>query len=88
MLDPFLGSGTALKVARAMGRAGVGIELNDGYRDLIAQRIRERWEVPDWRKLDILHSATMETGMPAPRKIQYWREGASLPLPEEAPADG
>ena len=66
----------------------MGIELNDGYRDIIAQRIRERRDAPDWRKLDILHSATMETGMPAPRKSQYRREGASLPLPEEASADG
>ena len=83
VLDPFLGSGTTLKVARVMGRAGVGIELNIGYRDLIEKRIHEHWEIPDWRKLDILHSSTMEPGMSAPRKIQYRRQSNSLRLLEE-----
>ena len=71
VLDPFLGSGTTLKVARAMGRDGIGMELNSKYRDLIEGRINERWAVPDWRTLDILHSSTMNPGMATPRKIQY-----------------
>lgn len=87
VLDPFLGSGTTLKVSRVMGRAGVGYEINVGYRDLIERRIQEPWAVPDWKNLDILHSATMTPGMQEPRKIQFLnprsrkrREAASLTL--------
>lgn len=85
VLDPFLGSGTTLKVARAMKRCGIGIELNSGTRDLIVQRIGERYEVPDWRDLDILHSATMLPGMAKPRKVHMLRgtsaAGGSLQAP-------
>ena len=70
VLDPFLGSGTTLKVAEAMGRKGVGVEINDCYLDLIQRKVNERWEVPDWCDLDILHSSTMVTGS-KPRKKQY-----------------
>ena len=71
VLDPLLGSGTTLKVAQVMGRHGHGVELNEDYRNLIEQRINEHWAVPDWRQLDILHSATREPGVTGPRKIQY-----------------
>ncbi len=75
MLDPFLGSGTTLKVARGMGRKGIGIELNPDYADLITQRIREPFDLPDWKSLDILHSSTMATGMSSgPRKVHLLRD--------------
>lgn len=73
VLDPFLGSGTTLKVARAMKRLGVGIELNAKYSDLIKARIDEPFELPDWRDLDIIHSATSIPGMTKPRKIHLLR---------------
>lgn len=41
VLDPFCGSGTTLMVANKHGRNGIGIELNDGYEDLIKGRIGE-----------------------------------------------
>lgn len=54
VLDPFLGSGTTLKVARKMNREGVGFEIDEEYRDLIAERIQEDMERPAWEQLDIL----------------------------------
>ncbi len=75
VLDPFLGSGTTLKVARVMGRRGIGYELNAAYEPLIRARIAEPWAVPDWRSLDVLHSTTMATGMRAPRKVHFSRPG-------------
>ena len=39
VLDPFLGSGTTVAVARELGRHGVGIELNPEYADLARVRI-------------------------------------------------
>ena len=75
VLDPFLGSGTTLKVARVMGRKGIGVELNDDYRSLIQKRIVEPWAVPDWRAIDVLHSTTMEPGMKGSRKIHFMRAG-------------
>lgn len=77
VLDPFLGSGTTLKVARGMGRSGIGIELNSDFAPLIETRIREPFELPDWRDLDILHSATMTPGTTKPRKIHLLRGGQS-----------
>lgn len=77
VLDPFLGSGTTLKVARIMKRQGIGFEINAQYESLIRSRIMEEWAVPDWRKLDILHSTTMEPGMLEPRKIQFLKRRLS-----------
>ena len=74
VLDPFVGSGTTLKVASSMKRRGIGIELNREFEELIALRIRERYEIPDWKNLDILHSATMQTGAQKPRKIHLIKE--------------
>ena len=43
VLDPFLGSGTTLLVARRLGRSGIGIELNPDYCAMASRRIdRER----------------------------------------------
>jgi modification methylase len=75
VLDPFLGSGTTLKVCRVMGRNAYGYELNPHYEPLIQKRIAEEWEVPEWTSIDILHSSSMTPGMQSPRKIQYHRKG-------------
>ncbi|MHA1973591.1 MAG: DNA-methyltransferase [Candidatus Hodarchaeales archaeon] len=47
VLDPFLGSGTTLKICRIAGRKGIGFEINDEYKDLITSRIMEDWFPPD-----------------------------------------
>ena len=82
VLDPFVGSGTTLKVARSMDRGGIGIEINPDYRSLIAERILEPFETPDWKDIDIIHSANLETGRRKPRKVHLLNfdkaEGASL----------
>lgn len=46
VLDPFLGSGTTLKVCRILNRKGIGYETNRGYRNLIIERIQEEWDIP------------------------------------------
>ena len=88
VLDPFLGSGTTLKVARVMQRRGVGFEVHSEYSDLIRKRIDEEWSVPDWRDIDLIHSTTMSLEGRKPRKAQYHNgsENGVLPLlisPEE-----
>jgi len=40
VLDPFAGSGTALRVARKLGRQFIGIELNPEYAAMCEQRVR------------------------------------------------
>jgi DNA modification methylase len=39
VLDPFAGTGTALAVARRLGRVAVGVELNPAYLELIKRRL-------------------------------------------------
>ena len=46
VVDPFLGSGTTLKMSRLLKRHGIGYEVNPEYRGLIASRIRESWIPP------------------------------------------
>lgn len=76
VLDPFLGSGTTLKVCKVMGRNGIGFELNPDYEKLIRRRIAENWEVPAWTDIDLIHSSTTDTGMTKPRKIHFHRRSA------------
>jgi hypothetical protein len=40
VLDPFLGSGTTLAVARLLGRRGIGIEQDPGYVSIARHRIK------------------------------------------------
>ena len=46
VLDPFLGSGTTLKIARITKRKGIGYEINPDFKDRIESRIRESWHPP------------------------------------------
>jgi DNA modification methylase len=71
VLDPFVGSGTTLKVCRVMKRRGIGFEINRDFYLLIKARILENWAVPSWTDIDLLHSSTMETGSFKPRKVQF-----------------
>lgn len=42
VLDPFCGSGTTLKMAREMGRRGIGIEINEEYCGITVARLQQR----------------------------------------------
>ena len=47
VLDPFCGSGTALRVARKMGRSFIGIDIKQEYCDMATQRVKqERYRSP------------------------------------------
>jgi DNA modification methylase len=46
VLDPFVGSGTTLKICRILNRKGIGYETNQEYRGLIRERIEEEWDIP------------------------------------------
>lgn len=78
ILDPFLGSGTTLKVARNMVRQGVGYELNGDFSELIKARISENWCPPNWCDIDIIHSSTSVPGSNKPRKAHFSQIRGSL----------
>ena len=73
VLDPFLGSGTTLKVARSMGRRGYGVELNPDFRSLIEQRVAEPFVVPQWRTLDLISAGERPASRRSPRRPDVLR---------------
>lgn len=54
VLDPFLGSGTTLKVSRSFNRVGIGYEISEEYIDIIKDRIQEDWSPAPFERMDIL----------------------------------
>lgn len=68
VLDPFVGSGTTLKVAAGYGRRGVGIELNHSFEELISKRLRENFDIPNWEDIDIIHSASSDSSRSTARR--------------------
>lgn len=56
ILDPFVGSGTTMKVAKALKRNSIGIEINPKYVDLIKRRIEpEKWTLGSDVNFQVTH---------------------------------
>jgi len=68
VLDPFLGSGTTLKVALNTERQGVGYEVHENFRPLIEARLQEPWEEPQFTDMDIISSSSANPGRPNGRR--------------------
>lgn len=73
VLDPFLGSGTTIKVARELGREGIGYEREEAlYRDVIAAKLE-----------GTLHSEDSESKETLTEHSERQREELEANQPEE-----
>ena len=43
ILDPFVGSGTTLRVCQQTGRSGIGIDMNPEYIEMVKERLEEKF---------------------------------------------
>ena len=48
VLDPFVGSGTVLKICHNKNRNGIGIDINENFLPVIQQKIMEPYKTPDY----------------------------------------
>lgn len=55
VLDPFLGSGTTLKVARSLERIGFGFEINKKLKSDVRRKILEDWKSMDFSSIDLIN---------------------------------
>lgn len=61
VLDPFVGSGQTLKVAKNLGRAFVGYETIQKYADLAMKRTRERLSVREYQLIAAFEKIHIDT---------------------------
>jgi len=54
VLDPFVGSGTTMKVARNLGRNSIGIEINKSYISIIKKKLGFEGQLPLDKREDTL----------------------------------
>ncbi len=78
VLDPFLGSGTTLKVALNMGRLALGYEINHDFKELIRARANETWTPPQFSAIDPLNGEVL--GVSSTREVSEPHDFADLPL--------
>jgi len=67
VLDPFVGSGTTVKVALELGRHAVGYEINDAFLDRIRDKLRLSARLPFEDRISLI---TRKENLP-PAEIDY-----------------
>jgi len=91
VLDPFMGIGTTLLVARSLGRNSIGIELYPKYIEITKKRLSQQlliknettWKIfqGDARDLSMLESESVDlivTSPPYWNKVKYGEDRADL----------
>lgn len=81
VLDPFLGSGTTVKVALDLGRRAVGYEINEAYLDLVQASIGWQPDLDD--NLQVIKRQTKNLQLPQLAYLPRIKEARPVLEPDE-----
>ena len=93
VLDPFVGSGTTVKVALELGRHAVGYEINDSFLEMITEKLGLKGRRPYYQNVQVISRKEKNPALPAipyiprladarPRRELNEREYKNISLPK------
>lgn len=79
VLDPFLGSGTTVKVALELGRNAIGYEINEEFLEMIRDKVGIKGRLPFSENIQIIKGEKLNAALPEPDYRPNIRDASPRP---------